>query len=84
MSSFDLSKYKNIFGYPGTGVHQYKFRGTAIVDYVLTIAGAFIITYYTDIPLVITTIGLLLLGIILHYLFGIRSQAIQYISKFIS
>ena len=84
MSSFDLSKYKNIFGYPGTGVHQYKFKGTAIVDYVLTIAGAFIITYYTDIPLVITTIGLLLLGIILHYLFGIRSQAIQYISKFIS
>ena len=84
MSSFDLSKYKNIFGYPGTGVHQYKFKGTAIVDYVLTIAGAFIITYYTDIPLVITTIGLLLLGIILHYLFGIRSQAIQYLSKFIS
>ena len=83
MSSFDLSKYNNIFGYPGTGVHQYKFKGTAIVDYVLTIAGAFIITYYTDIPLVITTIGLLLLGIILHYLFGIRSQAIQYISKFI-
>ena len=84
MTSFDLSKYKNIFGYPGTGVHQYKFKGTAIVDYVLTIAGAFIITYYTDIPLVITTIGLLLLGIILHYLFGIRSQAIQYLSKFIS
>ena len=83
-SSFNLSKYKNIFGYPGTGVHQYKFKGTAIVDYVLTIAGAFIITYYTDIPLVITTIGLLLLGIILHYLFGIRSQAIQYLSKFIS
>ena len=84
MTSFDLSKYKNIFGYPGTGVHQYKFKGTAIVDYVLTIAGAFIITYYTDIPLVITTIGLLLLGIILHYLFGIKSQAIQYLSKFIS
>ena len=84
MTSFDLSKYKNIFGAAGTGVHQYKFKGTAIVDYVLTIAGAFIITYYTDIPLVITTIGLLLLGIILHYLFGIRSQAIQYISKFIS
>ena len=83
MSSLDLSKYKNIFGAPGTGVHQYKFKGTAIVDYVLTIAGAFIITYYTDIPLVITTIGLLLLGIILHYLFGIRSQAIQYMSKFI-
>ena len=61
----DLSKYKNIFGYPGTGVHQYKFKGTAIVDYVLTIVGAFIITYFTDIPLVITTIGLLIIGIII-------------------
>ena len=80
MTSFDLSKYKNIFGYPGTGVHQYKFKGTAIVDYVLTIAGAFIITYYTDIPLVITTIGLLLLGIILHYLFGIKSQVLNFIN----
>jgi hypothetical protein len=84
MSSFDLSKYKNIFGYPGKGVHQYKFKGTAIVDYLLTIAGAFLITYYTDIPLVITTIGLLLLGIVFHYLFGIKSQAIQYVSNFIS
>ena len=80
MSSFDLSKYKNIFGKPGTGVHQYKFKGTAIVDYLLTIAGAFLITYYTDIPLVITTIGLLILGILFHYLFGIKSHAIRYLS----
>ena len=84
MSSLDLSKYKNIFGAPGTGVHQYKFKGTAIVDYVLTIAGAFFITYHTDIPLVITTIGLLQLGIVLHWIFGINSQAVQYMSKFIS
>ena len=84
MSSFDLSKYKNIFGPPGKGVHQYKFKGTAIVDYLVTILLAFLITYYTDIPLVITTIGILILGILFHYLFGIRSQAIQYLSKFIS
>ena len=84
MSSFDLSKYKNIFGQPGKGIHQYKFKGTAIADYALTIAGAFLITYFTDIPLVITTIGLLQLGIILHWLFGINSQSIQYLSKFIS
>ena len=83
MSSFDLSKYKNIFGPPGKGVHQYKFKGTAIVDYLVTILLAFLLTYFTDIPLVITTIGLLIVGIILHYLFGIRSQAIQYMSKFI-
>ena len=77
--TIDLSKYKNIFGEAGKGLHQYKFKGTALVDYGLTIAGAFIITYFTDIPLVITTIGLLLLGILFHSLFGIRSQALKYL-----
>jgi len=81
MYSFDLSKYKNIFGAPGLGIHQYKFKGTAIVDYLLTIAGAFLITYFTDIPLVITTIGILILGILFHYLFGIESHTVRYFSK---
>jgi len=75
----DLSKYKNIFGKPGTGLHQYKFKGTAIIDYLLTIVGAFIITYFTEIPLVFTTIGLLLVGIILHYLFGVNTHTNKYL-----
>ena len=79
MPLLNLSKYKNIFGAPGTGVHKYKFKGTAIVDYFLTIAGAFIITYFTDIPLVITTIGLFLIGIVLHYLFGIETLVLKFI-----
>ena len=77
--SFDLSKYKNIFGEPGKGLHQYKFKGTSLVDYGLTILGAFIVTYYTDIPLVITTIVLLILGILFHSLFRIRTQALKYL-----
>ena len=77
--TIDLSQYKNIFGEPGKGLHQYKFKGTAVIDYLLTILGAFIVTYFTDIPLVITTIGLLILGILFHSLFGIRSQALQYL-----
>ena len=81
MVSFDLSKYKNIFGYPGQGVHKYKFRGTSLVDYFMTIVGAFLITYFTDIPLVITTIGLFVMGIILHWLFGINTEVLKYISK---
>ena len=82
--SVDLSKYKNIFGYPGKGVHKYKFMGTSLVDYFMTIVGAFLITYFTDIPLVITTIGLFLMGIILHYLFGLNTETLKYVSKFIS
>jgi len=80
MTSFDLSKYKDIFGAPGTGVHKYKFMGTSLVDYFMSIVGAFIITYYTGIPLVITTIGILLLGIIFHGLFRIKTQVLKFIS----
>ena len=78
MSYIDFSQYKNIFGEPGKGLHQYKFKGTSLVDYGLTILGAFIVTYYTDIPLVITTIVLLILGILFHSLFRIRTQALRF------
>ena len=77
--SLDFSQYKNIFGEPGKGLHQYKFKGTSLVDYGLTILGAFIVTYYTDIPLVITTIVLLILGILFHSLFRIRTQALRFL-----
>ena len=79
MSYIDFSQYKNIFGEPGKGLHQYKFKGTSLVDYGLTILGAFIVTYYTDIPLVITTIVLLILGILFHSLFRIRNQALRFL-----
>jgi len=49
------------------------------MDYFLTILFAMFITYLTEIPLVLTTIGLLLLGIIFHKLFGIESHAIKYL-----
>jgi len=74
-----FSKYKNIFGEAGKGVHSYRFLNTALVDYLLTILGAILLTYLTDIPLVITTIGLLVLGIILHYLFGVNTNSLKYV-----
>ena len=44
-----LKKYKDILGNPGKGIHQYRFLGTAISDYLLTILVAVIITYFTKI-----------------------------------
>lgn len=78
MTSFNLKDYKNIFGIPGTGLHKYKFRGTSLVDYFMSIVGAFIITYFTGIPLVITTIGILGIGILLHWLFQINTQVFKF------
>ena len=74
-----FKQYKDIFGDPNTGVHSYRFLGAALVDYSLTILGAMLITYLTGIPLVITTIVLLLLGVILHYLFGVQTNTLKYL-----
>lgn len=74
-----LSDYKNIFGIPMQGLHSYRLLNTAIVDYGLSILLAIIIAYYSNVPLVLTTIGVLILGIIMHTLFGINTGATEYL-----
>ena len=72
-----FKEYKNILGKPGTGVHKLKFKGTSLFDYFLTIASAFFITYMSNIPLVWSTVILFIIGIVSHYLVGIRTMAIK-------
>jgi len=74
-----FSQYDKLFGVIGKGVHKYRFLDVALVDYYMTIFGAMLITYITKIPLVITTIGLFILGIILHYLFGVETNTLKYL-----
>lgn len=74
-----LKKYKDIFGKPGEGIHKYRFLGTAISDYLLTILAAAIITYFTKIPLVLTTILAFVLGILLHVIFGVETNSTRYL-----
>ena len=77
-----FSKYKDIFGEAGKGVHSYRFLNTALVDYLLTILGAILLTYLTDIPLVLTTIGLLVLGINCSVVkFNFKQNTIQFCQK---
>jgi len=79
MSLSPLSQFSKIFGIPGKGVHQYRILDVAAVDYFGTILGAFIISYLTNFPLVLTTIILFILGLILHMLFGVPTSAIKYL-----
>ena len=66
-----FSKYKNIFGEPGKGVHSYRILNTPIVDYLGTLIMAAIISYFSGVSLTYTTLALLVLAIIFHYLFGV-------------
>ena len=73
-----FSKYSNIFGKPNTGLHSIRFLNVAIIDYILTIGLAFLITFLTSFPLVLSTICVFILGIILHYLFGVPTSALKF------
>ena len=65
-----LCPYSTIFGRPKEGVHKHRLFGVAIVDVLLTIVGAFLISRR---HFWIVLIGLFTLGIILHRLFCVRT-----------
>ena len=71
--------FDKIFGIPGKGVHKFRILDVSAIDYILTLIGAFILSYLIQVPLVLTTIGLLIVGIILHILFGIPTSAVKYL-----
>jgi hypothetical protein len=69
----DLCKYKNILGEPDKGVHSYRLFGLAIMDVIMTIVAAFVISYLNKFSFLYTLLFLFVLGIILHRLFCVRT-----------
>ena len=69
----DLCKYRNALGVPGQGAHAYRFMGIAIVDLVLTVVVAAVIARLAGWSFAWTLGGLLLLGVIMHRLFCVRT-----------
>ena len=69
----DLCKYKNALGEPGKGIHSYRLFGVAIIDVIMTIIGALLISYLFNYNFIYTLLCLFLLGIILHRLFCVRT-----------
>jgi len=69
----DLTKYKNILGVPKKGIHSYRLFGVAIADVIMTFVGAIILSWLFRWNPWTTLIGLFLLGIFLHHIFGVRT-----------
>jgi|TARA_Y100000389_G_scaffold202410_1_gene247598 hypothetical protein len=78
-----FSEYRDVLGKPKEGVHKYRFMNVAIVDYLLTIIGAFIIGYLTAIPVEIVTIILFSLGVILHLLFDVNTNTTKFLKGYV-
>lgn len=58
---------------PGKGIHSIRFLGFAVVDVVLTIIGAWAVSYYTHASMWVTVPTLFGLGIIFHRALGIQT-----------
>lgn len=65
--------YSNLFGAPKTGAHSFRIFNLAVVDIILTILGAYIISYYYKFSFYYTLAILFVAGIILHRLFCVRT-----------
>ena len=50
MNSCPFREFKDIFGRPGKGIHAYRIFDTALVDYILSLLGAMLITYLDKYP----------------------------------
>lgn len=61
--------YKDILGKPKEGIHKYRLYDFAIVDILLTIIVAIIISKNYKIDFFITLFTLFILGIFFHYIF---------------
>lgn len=68
-----LCQYKNIFGEPNKGAHSYRIFNIAIIDVILTVLVAYIISLLFKISFIKTSIVLFSLGIILHKLFCVNT-----------
>ena len=68
-----LCKYKNALGIPNKGIHSYRFMGVAIMDVIMTILAAYLISIFFKYNFIYTTLVLFILGIILHRLFCVRT-----------
>lgn len=79
--------YKDIFGKPNTGVHAYRIGesitsgGFALVDILLTILFAGVLSYIIKCGFVITLIFLFIASIILHSLFCVDTSVQHILSR---
>lgn len=69
----DLTRYRNIFGEPGKGAHSRRLFGVAVVDSALTVAAAYVLARVLKMNFWITLMGLILIGIGIHGLFGVNT-----------
>ena len=71
--------YQKLFGNVGD---RKRFLNIPILDNVVTIISCIFISYIFSIPFPLVIIFMYILGIIIHSLFCVRTDSINYLSRF--
>ena len=69
----ELCKYKHIFGVEKEGIHSYRLFNVAIVDVLSTVIGAIFIALLFNTNAIVVFIVLMVLSLILHRLFCVKT-----------
>lgn len=69
-----------LFGKPGEGAHALRVFGLPIVDWIGTIGLAALVTWMFKVPFELSFTGFLLLGILLHWVFGVQTATTKFLS----
>ena len=78
---FGLCRYKNALGRPGKGIHSYRIANIAVVDVALTILMAYIIWVLTGCDFWLILAGCILLGIVLHRMFCVKTTIDKFLFR---
>lgn len=73
-------EYKDSLGVPGEGVHFHVF-GIAIVDVIMTIFGAFLLSYLFNESFVYLLIALFILSVFFHFIFCVDTTIMKLIKS---
>ena len=72
-----FAKYKDIFGKSNEGVHSLRLFDFAIVDFIMTFIGAYILSQYYKKNVWLIFILIFIYGQILHALFCVKTKFIS-------
>jgi hypothetical protein len=73
MENLKLCKYKNLFGEEKTGAHSYRIFNIAIVDVILTVIGAYVLSVLLKTNFWYTQLFAFATGILMHRIFCVKT-----------
>jgi hypothetical protein len=77
----DLTKYKDVLGKPKQGFHKPRWFGLARNDIIGTAVVAFFLSHSSFSKFIATFLLLVIIGIYLHWIFGVDTTLLQWIRK---